>query len=674
MVAEAAPHRGRSSLRIDQTVHGYDRGHRLLAASRALDEPADQLLGSMSDLLTTGLLDGDSSYLVGYPLKAQNAYVLARTWPATEMPRPGSVWTHSLIIDYQTLAMLEDPSRLLALLRRPDKRTIGSFSGPITAIPESCAAPRQLTIGAARAAIASLYARRPARPAILPATTPADDEQLLLALWRQMWPALRRDTAFFSFTDEAPPAVDASCIIFFTGPQHIFATSDEVDGKAADLLLMDLPHPALTPIRSFLARHAFDAPEPRAAVLPLVQLWQAMTGPDRGSIVSALVNALPYANATRLAQSVLGQLFEGGFDGSPLLQVVEQFGDLKITMRAGWLTQPISWEAPADLGVLLDRSSPYAEGTLGAAIFESLAETTAIEDLAQANFTEAVATRLLEIRPELLDQHAFWERPRTSPSLLIGKAAAFGRPLQTVLARVRDKLANDSVTALLEGWPDEVELLVDELTKAPGDSRLVGAALGRSESMLQRAFESGVLLPPELLEEAAAQALQHSGFLFPPNELWRQLATSAGDGAHPNLMVLSFISAIGRGVAGRERIVRLFSPLKSLTARNGLPNEARRYLERAFQSLGIYRWSMSDALFEVLIATFLEGRLVAPEILEAVGQGEIDGLVEAVYARLGLHAVSDLKLRAKRGGNRFEAWKIHHLEDFVRRKEKRWFW
>lgn len=674
IVAEPVLPRSRTSPRIDQTVHGYERGHRLLVASRVFDDVADQLLGSMSDLLTTALLEDGSSYLAGYPLKSQNAYVLARTWAASEMPRPGSVWTHSLIIDYQALATLEDPCRLLGLLRRPDIKIIKFFSDPILEIPARWEATTHIAPTVAQAAIKSLYSTGPARSAVLASSVAQEDEQLLLALWRQMWPALRRDTAFFSFADKTPPGIDASCIIHFAGKSRTSASTNGGENEAAQFLVDDLPHSSQTPLRDFLARHAFDAPEPRAAVIPLVNLWQAMMRTDHSAIIVALVDTLPYINVARLARSVLGQLFEGASNGSLLLEIVEQFGDLKVAMSAGGLMPHTSWATEDDLGILLDRSAGYPEGTLASAIFNSLVSTIVVEDLARIDYTDATTARLLDSRPELLDQRSFWEKRKTRQAALIRKAAALGRPLQTVVELARYNLTNESVAALLEGWPDQLGDLVTDLAKAPDGSRLIGAALGRRVDLLQLALDSGVQFPPELVDEAAAQGFKDYGFSYPPAEMWCRLASIGGDGPFPNLIVLSFADALGRGRDGRERIVRLFVLMKSLAAKNALSIDARRYLEKAFRSHRIYSWSILDALNEALVVSFHEGQSVSVGILDIVGRGEIDGLLESLYTRLGLDAVKDLKLRAKHTDDRYDGWKLRCIEDFVRRKDKKWFW
>ena len=672
-VASASPSRGDAPLRIDQAVHGYEGGHRLLAGSRPFDDAADQLLGSMSDLHTTRLLEGASSYLAGYPFKLLNAYVLARTWAASEMPRPGSVWTHSLIIDYRTLATLEDPCRLLALLRRPRVGSIESFSFSIQELPHQGSEPRPPPAGAWDA-ISSLYATHATRTVVLASSGTGEDEQLLLALWRQMWPALRRDTAFFGFADDAPPKVDASCVIRFASSRRKLPPPGDGELDAIGLLVEDLPEVEQTPLRGFLGRHAFDASSPRAAVLPLTRLWLATARADQGQVIAALVEALPHANAARLARSVLGQLSIGTSDASPLLSLVDRFGSLEVTMPAGWLKPLAAWAYPDDLERLLDRSAGYTTGTLASAIFDLLASTIAIEDLARMRHTDAIAVRLLEVRPELLDQQVFWKGRGASQAELIRRAATFGRPLEAVSELVRDSLTSDSVSALLEGWPDRLADLVDVLGKAPGGSRLLGAALGRRANLLERAIDMGLQLPPDLVDEVAAEAFKDHDFAYPPPDLWKRLASVTEEQLLPNAMVLSFADALDRGHAGRGQVVRLFVPLRLWAVRGALPPNARRYLDKAFRWHRIHRMSISDALSDSLIATFREGASVSVGILDAFGRDGIDELVGALYSALGLTGLIDFRSRLLHAGEGLDSTTVRSLSEYIRRKEKKWFW
>jgi len=84
----------------------------------------------LSDAASSGLWDEDDAYLTGYPLMESGYYALAKTWPAPEMPRPGCVWTHTLLIALSDIGRIENFENLSAAFRRPD-RVISGYSGPI---------------------------------------------------------------------------------------------------------------------------------------------------------------------------------------------------------------------------------------------------------------------------------------------------------------------------------------------------------------------------------------------------------------------------------------------------------------------------------------------------------------------------------------------------------------
>ena len=57
--------------------------------------------------------------MTAYPLEDSGYYVIARTWYADEMKRPGCVWTHSLLIPFDELNTLDDFRRISGLFSRP---------------------------------------------------------------------------------------------------------------------------------------------------------------------------------------------------------------------------------------------------------------------------------------------------------------------------------------------------------------------------------------------------------------------------------------------------------------------------------------------------------------------------------------------------------------------------
>ena len=87
---------------VEQTLHGYSNGHRLLQTSLELSEQDSKKMLILSDISGNEFYDGFESYFTGYRL-SDSRIVLACTWYASEMKRPGCVWTHSLIINTRDL-------------------------------------------------------------------------------------------------------------------------------------------------------------------------------------------------------------------------------------------------------------------------------------------------------------------------------------------------------------------------------------------------------------------------------------------------------------------------------------------------------------------------------------------------------------------------------------------
>lgn len=178
---------------VHQTVHGYDRGHRLMAASMKLDKVDLGVLHSLSDAAGYDLDERFDGYLTGYPLPSRSLFVVARTWRAPEMPRPGCVWTHSLLVRTADLAVWEDLERLVALLARPTDPTSPSFRVPLELEQVTSTRRPRVDPSILREAIFGVYGM-PKRPVWI--ETDQDVVAELLVLWSQQWPALRRTFSF----------------------------------------------------------------------------------------------------------------------------------------------------------------------------------------------------------------------------------------------------------------------------------------------------------------------------------------------------------------------------------------------------------------------------------------------------------------------------------------------
>lgn len=106
---------------INQTLHGYNKGHGLLASSLPLGPSENtSMLSAMSDWGGYRMpLDEPDGYITAYPLPDGKHYAFAKSWYADEMERPGCVWTHTFIIDLDDLDNSFDFRLLYGFFRRP---------------------------------------------------------------------------------------------------------------------------------------------------------------------------------------------------------------------------------------------------------------------------------------------------------------------------------------------------------------------------------------------------------------------------------------------------------------------------------------------------------------------------------------------------------------------------
>ena len=116
---------------IHQALHGYRSGHQLLASSASFSISERELMDAMSD--GAGINDENcpQGYLTGYALPENGKYVLAKTWYADEMERPGCVWTHSLIFDIADISCMRFASEIMQLFHRPQKGQFDGYTVPI---------------------------------------------------------------------------------------------------------------------------------------------------------------------------------------------------------------------------------------------------------------------------------------------------------------------------------------------------------------------------------------------------------------------------------------------------------------------------------------------------------------------------------------------------------------
>lgn len=323
---------------IHQVVHGYSEGHRELASSLRLNARDTRVLSILSDISSSGLRFPDTGYLTGYPLFDASFYVLARTWPAPEISRPGAVWTHSLLIEFADLAAIQDMRSLLSLLQRPTADTPTweqTYKHPI--VLDAAGNPPRAAIEAPNArqtdlslamedwlvsVLAALYEKPMERiVATVPAKLAAGAEEAVLALWSQQWPRLRRAFRFctattsdrqierIAFDLQLSPDPERGSRSRFPGAVFI---GDDFQVSANDWLshaLVDLRQPDSSSLRNFLMAVGSSATKGRGSFISLVRVHEilsgaAVTSEGASQALSVINNELVGASNLVLAQFV----------------------------------------------------------------------------------------------------------------------------------------------------------------------------------------------------------------------------------------------------------------------------------------------------------------------------------------------------------------------------------
>lgn len=283
-------------IKVDQTLHGYSEGHRLIEGSLKLLQSDARTMLVLSDASGSGSRIPANGYITGYPLAESGKYVLARTWAAPEMRRPGCVWTHSLLIDFADLARLGSVDRLLERLQRPSVGGGSAFAAQLEL--QVSRAPTPVAPSRLRRAnqwVNALYGRPKSR--IIDERERPEDEELVVAIWMQQWPRLRRTFRFCTFSGEDR---STSADAFDLQLMDVSRTtrSKMHDGVVASSkgwcdwitpLLDDLSEPTGSGLRQFLRDVGSDITNGRAAMIPLVHLYEALK---------------PNAEASRLAEAV----------------------------------------------------------------------------------------------------------------------------------------------------------------------------------------------------------------------------------------------------------------------------------------------------------------------------------------------------------------------------------
>jgi hypothetical protein len=659
---------------LHQTVHGYRSGHELLQTSVRLAPDVQRTLLVQSDLSGPRLAAGFEEYASGYPLEAVGSYVLARTWYAPEMERPGCVWTHSLLIQFADLARLPAPSRLKGLFRRPlREKAYGRSQLPelVLSAVGGGEQPHPFSLDVATGALEALYGAA-GSTAVLFAENSALFESLVMAIWSQQWPRLRRGFRFCSGAlaarEQDGNAFDllvAPLVLRSRLPRELpSATIVEDVARASPIAtwvhagVVDLCG-GDSGLREFLWAYGADAVKPRESWKPLAETFELLQTERAGWDVAA-ERIVAVVGASFRASGDCGRLkldlfgpdarfrSTGLTPSRVLLQIARTTHaaafmepELKLPEQARKLWTSDSGDA-TDLLQALVGAEPLNE--LGERILGALCDAvgpTAAMELETRH--RGLLTVLVDRSPGLATSPALWrvplDRQREFLDLLARKGqehvrssvgamlAAGAREIAGDAARA---LGDDAAQAVLDAI-DRSEDLLDEPLGAGWDdllrrdARAVVSWLRRSPPSSARLSFAIAHLDPH--SEAAAS--------FPP-QAWLAAASDGFGVMEPGVRTrcAGFVLAIGLRISTSEGapLVALSYPdvyRAAASPRDDLPYDVWRWLSDDLPPLHWYRqWDRCERLSLGLADRFARPDWPLQEFLRAAR--EQDALRQAL--------------------------------------------
>lgn len=193
----------KKNIKIDQTLHGYSQGHHLLATSIALSKSSQRTMSVLSDLSGPEVYEGFSEYLTGYPLKEDNYYALGKTWYASEMKRPGCVWTQTLLVKFDDLEKIGDGTILFSYFDRPQQDfNKDDYTNSIELHPyindDNLVNRNNIKANELRYFMWSLYSND--KPIILPSESTYEYQRMILFVWQNQWSNFRKRFTFCTGT------------------------------------------------------------------------------------------------------------------------------------------------------------------------------------------------------------------------------------------------------------------------------------------------------------------------------------------------------------------------------------------------------------------------------------------------------------------------------------------
>ena len=682
---------------VEQTLHGYEDGHRLLASSMKLDEASDRSMLVLSDMLTPVLYTGDEFYVSGYPLRSLGKYVIARTWLATELPRPGCVWTHSLLLDRQTLASASLwMSSILSTHRRPRVGHWPEFtvSLSVDVVVEPGLAFR-ISLSRASELVQALYGTDEPL-VVVPASHSSrgarEDQELVGMLIEQMLPRLR--DGFFFCTRTAGPIEGLSCNVMLlmdvAAESKMWLTSDmEEDGYVGGYgrLIQDLQPAPVHPLRMFISEYESDIPDPRQSVRVLAAIYDVLNERGGGAldIVSQWIQrelGAPEVGVT-LKLALLRWRFGNlhiFHNPPPWRERLRTLGRLKLFASRSEIAKLVEELSVQDLQTTMENAHEFGKGTLGETVFAVVSERVPLYVLARIPFGVETKYKMAISRPKVLAFEDFWSDIQGGKHALLeclirGKRVRSAEDFQSVIRGLgTDILAGDVETILSA----EETVCSSFLRQVVSENSSAQTVLKNSPELLRQLIDLSSRLPAEDIEILGRIADGAPAEMKIDWRSWLGLAQRLDldltRGVALSLASVLFKAGL-RGVLPEASALLYASldPLHKATQLDNLPEEVKRRLTPYLPDLGYFRnWDFCAKLRGAVLRLCLEGGNVHPSLLTMTRSRSTLRYLLVDLGRLhnGADLLRRLRKMAKKQGNLDDSI----LEDLDRAVKHTQYW
>jgi hypothetical protein len=613
--------------RVHQALHGYADGHRQLALSAPLKPRDQKTMLALSDISGPGARLDKLGYLTGYPLPDSGVFALARTWPATEMPRPGCVWTHTLLIDFTDLAALETLTSLSDLFKRPTDPS--SFQEYGSSKRLDAAPPPEMPNNAGawmRQVMAALYGKPRNCIVVARPNVPVDDA--ILALWSQQWPRLRRSFRFCTFaaSDRSVESASFDLQVFPSFDRSVRSRfSHAVDAETAELnggvwledALLDLAQPDYQGLRSFFRKLGPDVAVGREAFGSLCRLHRALnafaTDPEAVHDAIAILQSELGTKQARTARAVVVKA---------AVETVETLDGPSFDFLWANLSM-IDAGALRTFAARLGRSAWHRDPRMLAKLLNDDSETKIVVDhtLAELDINELIqglrqtpelVGAALRRRPEIVGQPSFWtnleavdapleeagneglQSVAVAAIIKSGRSDLALRAVREFGGRVVLQTLNDTLDVMgdrIEAWvqavADDMPAVAEFLATHPDILRPILYTLARA-------------LPPD--------AVPNDFGSDPWLNAWRNSTGSIDAAASAYLSAYVLSRALGSRSRSPGELAQLsFETTHTAAAHNHLPDEVWRVLEpRLPWSVFWFDWDRCQRLRVGVIDLFLD--------------------------------------------------------------------